>query len=103
MNARLDGSRCRSKDRFSSQRVVLENGTILTGKSIRRISTTRFFTLGGEAVIGGKTIGDVRVDGREIPVFRLRGRGGWRQAGRGITYSADGFNVFAGSWFGDIH
>lgn len=75
-----------SRDRFSNQRIVLSNGTVLTGKSVRRISRRRFQALGGGDE--GVTLGDVRVNGREIPVIRLRGRGGWRQAGGGTSYDA---------------
>lgn len=87
-----------SRDRFSNQRIVLSNGTVLTGKNVRRISRRRFQALGGGDE--GVTLGDVRVNGREIPVIRLRGRGGWRQAGTGSEYSAEGFRLssFSFGW-----
>ncbi len=73
-------------DRFSGQRIVLSDGTILTGKNVRRISSTRFGFLGGTG--SARTLGDVRVGGKEIPLIRLRGRGGWRQSGTGTSYDA---------------
>ncbi len=94
-----------SKDRFSNQRVVLSDGTILTGKNVRIVSSGRFIDLGGNnAGASSRTIGDVRVNGVEIPVVRLRGRGGWRQAGNGSSYDATGFSfthndAIFGSWF----
>ncbi len=92
-----------SKDRFSNQRVVLSDRTVLIGKNVRIVSGIRFIELGGtHADTHSKTIGDVRVNGVEIPVVRLRGRGGWRQAGNGSSYNANGFNVdssFNWNWF----
>lgn len=73
-----------SSDRFANQRVVLSDGTVLIGKNVRRVSRDRFMGLGG--ALEGRTIGDVRVNGAEIPVYRLSGRSGWRQAGDGRSY-----------------
>lgn len=79
-----------SPDRFSDQTILLEDGTTVKGKNVRKCSRELFeLVLGGEG--DSKTVGTARVEGMEIPVERTRGRKNWRQAGPGERYRASAF------------
>lgn len=80
-------------NRIQNQRITLTDGSVVTGKTIRRASIGLIGNLAGYVPETKGTFGTAKVGGYEIPVRRNRGRNGpWVQLGSGRINDASRSN-----------